>query len=130
MLTSFTPLAGYEDIVLLIARVSLGVAMVYFGHDKVSNFASNAKDFDKMGFKPGWIWGTLVAFLEFGGGVLMIFGVLVGIIATLFAFQMFLGGIMKAFKWHKPFSDSSYDLILLALCLVFLVYGTGPYTLF
>ena len=130
MFEPFIPLAGYEDIVLLIIRVSLGIAMMYFGWDKVRDFHANANDFTKMGFKPGWFWGTLVALLEFGGGLFMILGVFVGLIAALFAFQMALGGIMKAFKWKKPFSDSSYDLILFAISLIFLTYGTGTYTLF
>jgi len=130
MFESFTPFAAYEDIVLLFVRVSLGVAMMYFGWDKVRDLRANADDFTKMGFKPGWFWGTLIALLEFGGGLLMIGGIFVGFVAFLFGFQMALGGIMKVYKWKKPFSDSSYDFILLALTLVFLTYGPGAYVLF
>jgi hypothetical protein len=32
--------------------------------------------------------------------------------------EMRLGTVVKATKWHKPFTDYSYDLLLLALCLL------------
>ena len=31
-------------------------------------------------------------------------------------------------KWKKPFTDYSYDLLLLALCLLLLALGPGAYS--
>jgi uncharacterized membrane protein YphA (DoxX/SURF4 family) len=70
----------------------------------------NAKDFDATGFRPGWLFGTLVLAAEFFGGILML-----------------LGTVVKATKWHKPFTDYSHDLLLLALCLLLLALGPGAY---
>jgi hypothetical protein len=36
---------------------------------------------------------------------------------------------MKAFAWKKPFTDYSYDLLLLGLCLLLLALGPGAYRL-
>ena len=38
-----------------------------------------------------------------------------------------LGTVVKATKGHKPFTDYSYDLLLLALCLLLLALGPGAY---
>jgi len=35
--------------------------------------------------------------------------------------------LVKATKWHKPFTDYSYDLVLVALCLLLLALGPGAY---
>jgi hypothetical protein len=40
---------------------------------------------------------------------------------------MLLGTVVKSTKWHKPFTDYSYDLLLLALCLLLLALGPGAY---
>ena len=47
--------------------------------------------------------------------------------AAAFGFEMLLGTVVKATKWHKPFTDDSYDLLLLALCLLLLALGPGAY---
>jgi uncharacterized membrane protein YphA (DoxX/SURF4 family) len=47
--------------------------------------------------------------------------------AAAFGFEMLLGTVVKATKWHKPFTDYSYDLLLLALCLLLLALGPGAY---
>ena len=38
-----------------------------------------------------------------------------------------MGTITKATKWRKPFTDYSYDLVLLALCLLLLAFGPGAF---
>lgn len=47
--------------------------------------------------------------------------------AAAFGFAMMLGTVVKATKWHKPFTDYSHDLLLLALCLLLLALGPGAY---
>jgi uncharacterized membrane protein YphA (DoxX/SURF4 family) len=120
---------GYEDELLLFVRLVVGIVMIYFGWKKIKNLRSNAKDFVGMGFRPGWLWGTIVMFLEFFGGIAMLAGVFIGITALMFGFEMMLGAGMKAIKWKKPFTDYSYDLLLLALMAVLLVFGPGGYIL-
>lgn len=102
--------------------------MVYYGWSKVKDLKSNAKDFDKMGFKPGMFWGTITALIEFVGGIAVLLGFLAEIAAFFFAIQMIVGALWKITKTDKPFTDWSYDLQLLAMSLVVITFGTGPYT--
>ena len=80
-----------------------------------------------MGFKPGLFWGTLIAAVEFFGGISIFLGLRAELAAALFAFQMMVGACWKV-KIRKPFSDYSYDLQLLALCLVIMSQGPGAYS--
>ena len=114
---------------LFFVRITLGVIMIYYGYPKIKNLAGNAKDFEKMGFKPGMFWGSLVAILEFLGGILMVLGVLTPIIAVFFGLEMIGGTIWKKTKTDKPFSDWSYDIILLAICLILITMGPGLYAI-
>ena len=116
------------DWTLLFVRLILGIVMVYYGWPKIKDLKSNAKDFDKMGFKPGIFWGTITASVEFIGGIAMIIGFLAEIAAVFFAIQMITGTIWKITKTDKPFTDLSYDLQLLAMSLVIITFGAGLYT--
>ncbi len=123
-----------EGHILLAARIVLGVVMVYYGWPKVRDLKSNSRDFVSMGFRPGWLWGTMVGFSEFFGGLLLIAGVYPELFAGLFGFQMFMGTFWKL-KIHKPFSDYSYDILALIITLFIVMYGGGlfvfvPFTAF
>ncbi len=114
-----------RDIFILILRIIAGSFMVYYGWPKVKNLRSNAGDFVKMGFKPGWLWGTIVALVEFVGGILIILGVWIPLVAFLFGFEMLVGTIWKIFKAGKPFKDWSYDLLFFSLMLSLILLGSG-----
>lgn len=114
--------------ILLFVRVVLGGVMIYYGFPKIKNLRSNANDFVGMGFKPGWLWGTICAFVEFFGGIAMLLGFFAEIAAALYVFKMLIGTIWKL-KIKKPFTDYSYDIQLLALCLVIMAFGPGVYAL-
>jgi len=116
-----------SDWVLLFVRLVLGVVMVYYGWPKIKDLKSNAKDFVKMGFSPGWLWGTVTAVVEFVGGIAMLIGFLAEIAAFFFALQMIVGTIWKITKADKPFTDWSYDLQLLAMALIIITFGPGLY---
>ena len=119
----------YSDWVLFFVRLVLGIVMVYYGWPKIKDLKSNAKDFDKMGFKPGMFWGTITALLEFIGGIAILVGFLAEAAAFFFAIQMVVGAIWKITKTDKTFINWSYNLQLLAMSLVLITFGAGPYTL-
>jgi len=121
-----TPLTPF---VLLIARLMLGIVMLYYGIPKLRNIKSNVKDFVQMGFKPGWLWGGAVVGLESCGGILIVLGIFTTSIALLFSVEMLVGAIWKKFIAKKAFPDYSYDLILLSLCLLLAVLGPGALAL-
>lgn len=124
-LFSQTPLAEFQDSILTIVRVVVGVVMVYYGAIKIRDTRKNYSNFDTMGFHPGWLWGSIAMILEFFGGFMLILGIFPAQIAFLFGFQMLIGTIWKITKTNKPFTDWSYDIILLALTLVLLSFGAG-----
>jgi putative oxidoreductase len=110
--------------ILALVRAVLGIVMTHYGWPKVRNLKSNANDFVQMGFKPGMFWGTLIAAVEFFGGLAILLGLDAELAATLFGFQMMVGFAWKL-KTRKPFSDYSYDIQLFALCLVVMSQGPG-----
>jgi len=114
--------------ILLLLRVVLAVVMIHYGWPKIRNLESNANDFVHMGFKPGRFWGTLIAVVEFFGGLAILVGFYAEFAAAFFGFQMIVGTFWKL-KIKKEFSDYSYDLQLFALCLVVMSQGAGVYSL-
>jgi len=121
--------APFSDIALLIARIIMGTTFFYYGKYKLRDLKQNAKDFDEIhGFKPGWLWGTIVALLEGVGSILLLLGILAPLMAFGFVVHMTLGFLWKTTKTDKPFTDWSYDLLALGVALLLLVAGPGAYT--
>ncbi len=116
------------DWIILFARVVTGIVLIYYGWPKIRHLGSNSNDFEEMGFYPGIFWGTVIAIVEFFGGMAMLAGVYAELTASLFGFQMIVGTVWKL-KRKKPFTDYSYDLQLLALCVVMMWFGAGRYSL-
>jgi uncharacterized membrane protein YphA (DoxX/SURF4 family) len=65
----------------------------------------NADDFGKIGFTPGWFWGSLVLLTEFGGGLAIAAGFYTWVAAALVAVEMFTGTVWKLAIVGKPFTD-------------------------
>ena len=129
-LNDYTLAAPSSDVVLLIARIIIGITFIYYGWPKLKDLRQNAEDFEvHHGFRPGWLWGTIVALLETFGSLGLILGVFTPILAASFAFHMLMGTLWKTIKTDKPFTDWSYDLILLAGALLLLVTGPGALAL-
>jgi putative oxidoreductase len=123
-------MSGYIPIdwALLLIRAILAAVMIYYGSQKIASPKSNARDFEQMGFYPGIFWGTLIAVVEFFGGIAVLLGFYAELAATLFGFQMMVGTFWKL-KIKKPFTDYSYDVQLFALCIVIMSHGAGIHSL-
>jgi uncharacterized membrane protein YphA (DoxX/SURF4 family) len=115
--------------ILLFLRVVLGVSLIYYGWPKIRDPKSNARDFVEMGFRPGMLWGILGVLVEFFGGIAIFFGLYAELAAALFGFQMMIGTFWKILKLGKGFTEYSYDLYLLSLCLIIMSQGSGPFGL-
>ena len=126
--SAWAPLASSADLVILLVRVIMGGVMVYYGWPKVKDPRKTFEDFVKIGFTPGWSWGTIVLLVEFVGGIAIVVGFYTWVAAALVAVEMLNGTLWKITRAHKPFPDYSYDLLLLALALMLLVVGPGAYT--
>lgn len=121
-------LLEYEGLVLLFARVVVALVMLFYGWPMMKSLKNNAKDFVEMGFKPGMFWGTIVAFVGFFGGIAMLIGFYAWVAAALFGFQMIVGTFWKM-RRKKPFNDYSYDVLLIALTSIIIVFGPGLYAI-
>lgn len=113
-----------SDWIRAFLRAITGVILLYYGWPKIRNLQSNANDFVAMGFRPGLLWGTVIAVVEFFGGLAMLAGLYAELAASLFGFQMIVGTFWKI-KIKKDFTDYSYDLQLLALCVAIMAFGAG-----
>lgn len=121
--------AQFSDLALLIPRVILGVVFFYHGWPKIKDLRANARDFEAMGFKPGWLWGTPIASLETFGSLLVLVGIFLAVVPVLFIAHMTMGTLWKVISTDKPFTDWSYDLLLLSLAVMFTITGPGEINL-
>jgi len=126
--SAWAPLAGVGDLVALLARLILGGVMLYYGWPKLKNPGEGAEDMANAGFRPGWLWGTVIVLVEFVGGLAIVAGVYTWLAAALFGFQMLVGTIWKITR-HKGFPDWSYDVLLIAIVVMLMAVGPGAYAL-
>jgi putative oxidoreductase len=107
-----------------VPRIVLGALLVAHGRPKLKDLRQNARNFNGMGFKPGVVWGTIAAFLEFFGGIGIILGTQVPYLCLLFMAEF---AVIMVWKWFKRMSFVSgweLDAIIFALLLmIFTLYG-------
>jgi uncharacterized membrane protein YphA (DoxX/SURF4 family) len=114
--------------ILFFNRIVLGLSMIYFGAPKIKDLKANAEEFNSWGFKPGILWGTLVAFELFFGGIF----ITVGFYPELFAFLMALVmivGILWKIKTNRPIEHILENFHVLAMVLVLISFGPGLFTI-
>lgn len=111
----------------VVPRLILAVLLIAHGWPKIKNLKATAHNFDNMGFKPGSLWGTIAALLEFVGGIGLFFGVWVAYLSFLFMLQFF---VIIVWKWAKrmPFVGGwELDATIFALALMFFALYGGFY---
>ena len=119
----------FSDIALLILRVVMGAVFIVHGWPKIKDLHANAKGFDKMGFRPGILWGTIVAFLEFFGGITLIAGFLTQVVGLLLAVQMLVAAVWKIKNKQRFAGGYELDIALLAMGLILATSGAGAFAL-
>jgi len=123
------PLLVFADWALLALRLTVAFIFLAHGWPKLKNLKTNAENFAMMGFKPGWLWGTIVALVENVGSVLLILGVGTQVVGVLMA-----GEIMVAAFWKKKqgmglVNGYELDILLAAAALVLATMGGGALAL-
>ena len=113
------PLFVFSDWSFLILRVVLGMIFIAHGWPKISNL---------KGFRLGVFWATLIAVLEFIGGIFLIIGLLVQPLGILFAIEMVVATLMVKRKMGLV-NGYEFDLVVMAGALVFATVGGGLLTL-
>jgi putative oxidoreductase len=122
----FPQLARFSDLALLFLRLMVGAVFLTSGWKHLTDLEMRSKD---IGMSKG-----LTIFLgaaEFAGGLGVVSGVLAQL-AALGLILVMLGAIQKKiFVWHTGFwgksgtNGWSYDLMLVAMCLVIATTGGG-----
>lgn len=114
------------DWALLFVRLALGSILIFHGYPKLKNFTNTIAWFGSIGFRPGWLWGTVAAVVEFIGGLALVGGVLVRLAAL-----AVLGQFIVIIGWHLVRRDKfkAYELDLMALTAagVLTVFGGGAF---
>ena len=122
---------------LLILRLVVGLTLAVHGTQKLFGWfagpglARLMKGFEKQGFKPAWLWVSLVILGEVGGGV----SVALGFLTPLGAAGIFGAMFMATFKshWKNGFILSKggyeYTLVLMAVSVALGLAGPGVYSL-
>jgi putative oxidoreductase len=128
--------ASCDALVLSVLRVGLGIILIPHGCQKLfgmfggMGITANAALFDKLGYHPGMVWGTLVGCTELIGGLLLVIGLFTRLAALsvviFMIFAVHFTGITNGFFWSKQ--GMEYPLLILLAALVFLVRGGGAYS--
>lgn len=126
----------YIDLALLILRVVVGLIVAAHGAQKLfgawggPGMAGFTGWLGSMRLQPAPLWAWLAALAEFGGGILMVLGLLnplgaLGVAATM------LMAIISA-HWPKFFAANNgleFALTLLAAAVAIVLAGPGAYSL-
>ncbi|MDE2001362.1 MAG: DoxX family protein [Patescibacteria group bacterium] len=124
MITLFFPFGDYA---LFFLRVMVAVIFLAHGWPKIKDLKTTGDNFTMMGFKPGRLWGTLIALLESAGGTLLLIGLGTQALAPLFAIEMAVAAIWKKRKGMKLVNGYELDLLLMVAALVLMTRGGGAF---
>ena len=120
------------DIALLVLRVVVGLFFAGHGAQKLfgsfggHGIAGTAGFFDSIGMKPGRRNAIAAGLAEFVGGLLLVFGLLTPVAATLLIAVMFVA-ILTVHKDNGPWvTDSGWEYNAVLIASAFAVAGAGP----
>jgi len=122
-------LSFYGGTAVLALRAVLGAIFIVHGWPKPKDLKQTTINFEGMGFRPGKLWGTVVAVLEFFGGIALVIGLFVQPVAALFIIEFAVIIIWQISK-RMPFVGRwEFDLLILAAFIVLFALGGGSYSL-
>ncbi len=118
-------LSMHSEAAVAVLRIVVGVILLVHGLPKIKDLKTTMMDFEGMGFRPGFIWGTVTAVLEVVGGAFLVLNILVQGVAF-FIIGQFAVIIAWRLKMRSPFvHGSELDFLILAASLVLLTFGGG-----
>ena len=131
MAINITPFLADTSYLALVVRLFLGISLVMHGYPKVKGGWRQGSQWMKSMGVPATT-AVFATIIEFFGGLLLVIGLIVPIVAALAAIQFALIIGMKASKMKAPYismeaGKPSYeiDAFYLVLAVVLLVLGAG-----
>lgn len=127
--STYTLLPLWNGWVLIALRLVLGFLLASHGWPKVKDLGTTATNFEGMGFKPGRLWGTVAAIVEFFGGVALILGIFMAPASLLIAGEF---AVIVGWKLRKkmPFVGGwEFDILILVVAIALFFFGGGVYSL-
>jgi putative oxidoreductase len=116
------------DVPVLMLRLWLGATGIVHGYPKVfGGMEKFTEGVAKMGFDPPGLFAWAAALAEFGGGILLIVGLLTRPAAVMMAVTMFVAGFIA--HGDDPFKVKELALCYLVLSLVIFLIGPGRFSL-
>jgi putative oxidoreductase len=119
----------YDMWPVLILRIALGLILIAHGWPKLRDLKTTAQNFNAMGFKPGRLFGSAAALLEFFGGIALIVGFLTTWFAALFTLEFIVILFWKWFKKMPLVGGWELDLLILAGVIALFALGGGAFSI-
>jgi putative oxidoreductase len=125
----FEQLVPYTLYLALLLRVVVGVTMVMHGYPKLKNPKQTIEWTKGLGVPAAATWLAII--LEFFGGIALVIGLIVPIVAFFIALEMIGNTIMKRTKIKAPYlvgqNAAAYeiDITYLLLAITLIVLGAG-----
>ncbi len=117
------------DISMLALRLATGFIFIAHGWPKVKGMKMTAQHFESMGFKPGNVWGTIVALVEFVGGICVLLGLYAQTAAFGLAIVMLVAIFWKLSKGQGLVGGYELDLVLLSAVIAITLLSSGGYAI-
>lgn len=133
MIAIYDILVPYTGYLALALRLWVGANLIIHARPKLGAGATGAAGFAKTLGAPGGA-AKAVMYLELLGGIFLIIGLIVPVVAVLFIIQFVAISIAKSTKMHASYispGKPSYeiDVLYLILSIVILVVGSGVLSL-
>jgi len=125
----------YSDLALFLLRIGVGVIFIVAGWGKLSGLWEQIfNDVDwgfvnavsGIGFPFPFFFATLVALIEFFGGIMVLLGYYTRFFTPFLAFIMIIAIFFV--KWEAGFSEMRIDITLLLMCCSLFILGSGAYS--
>jgi putative oxidoreductase len=127
-MTVLQPPPALRDLLVLAARIVLGVVLLAHGYQKLvgQGLGATAASFARMGVPLPGLSATFAGCVETGGGILLLLGFLMPVVAA-FVTCVMLGAGWFAGHWFGGVTgDDGWELIGVIIAGVLLLAATGP----
>jgi putative oxidoreductase len=120
------------DWALVFVRLALGTVFLVHGWPKVNDLSRPIGMVGGMGYEPAELFGTALALIEFGGGVLLILGLATRIAALLIAITQFFA--VKEVHWKCGYGGAEgcpgyeFNFVLICGLIALVLAGAGAYS--